>query len=322
MKVSFLVFLSAVSFSSTSSAVSLFVSESGAGDSCISADPCSSIQQAVDIAKSGDTIHVAAGTYVENIKLGTPQTPNTKPNITIKGAGADETIVVSAGNSSQRPAGIPADIVFDVWSSGVTIEGLTVSHPAGDVIGRDIGVFAGPPANNMILQRCNIVRNRSGEYPAGPGSRGVLVFRAMDTVVSRNTFSGSYEDHIHMPTSASEISRNSVYDATRLGIVIIQETEDSDNSGNTISRNTVDGSGSDGIQVQGDNNEVSRNDVTNNGGAAIKLCGIDKIGDCVMPFDVHSDTTGNTVSRNTFSDNAAAGVVDNGTDNILDRNQF
>jgi len=41
-----------------------------------------------------------------------------------------------------------------------------------------------------------------------------------------------------------------------------------------------------------------------------------------MPFDDHSDTEGNTVSRNDFSGNGVAGIVDNGTNNILNRNQF
>ena len=304
-------------------AADYYVTTSGSGNVCSKAAPCGSIQTAVDIANEGDTIKLAAGTYVENVSIGTPATPNSKPGLTIKGQGRNKTFVVSAGTNTQRPAGVAADIIFDVWSRDTVIEKLTVKHPAGDVVARDIGVFVGPPANNTALRKSGIVRQRTGTNlePTQPGSRGILVFRAKGAEISRNKFVGNYQDHIHMPTSDSDISRNKVKGATRLGIVIIQESPASINTGNTISRNKVSGNGTDGIQIQGDNNIVVRNIVKNNGAVAIKLCGETDAddtqgdGDCVNPFDRWAHATGNIIIKNKHFGNAVDGIVDNGTNN-------
>jgi hypothetical protein len=281
---------------------------------------------AVDLASSGDTIHVAAGTYIENISIGSPATPDTKPGITIKGAGIDKTNIVSAGISGQRPAGVLADIIFDIWSANVTIEKLTVEHPSGVPAGRDIGFFVSPHGENVTIQKTKVVRNRIGDNlePTNPGSRGILVFRAGGTLISKNIFLGTYEDHIHMPTHNSEIVKNEVSGATRLGIVIIQEAPDSDNSSNVIIKNTVTNSANDGIQIQGDNNIVFKNVIEANGGAAIKLCGEPDDdpeigdGDCVAPFDQWAIASSNSILKNNYFNNGVDAVVDNGSDNVTD----
>ncbi|MCK4709123.1 MAG: right-handed parallel beta-helix repeat-containing protein, partial [Gammaproteobacteria bacterium] len=299
--------------SGVTQAADLYVNTNGSGVQCLETDPCSTIQAAVDYSAEGDVIHVAAGTYYENVSLGGPKSHNTSRGITITGEGDDETFVVSAGGKGQRPAGVPADIIFDIWSANVTIEKLSIEHPATSVTKRDIGIFVGPPASNTTIQKTSVVRNRTGSElePWKPGSRGILVFRAVDSLITKNEFSGNYEDHIHMPTSSSTISKNEVSGATRLGIVIIQESEKSNAKGSIIIKNEVEDSGSDGIQIQGDNNFIADNEVEDSAGAGIKLCGIVEEGDCVNPFDAWSEASGNIVSNNELEDNAQS-VVDNG----------
>jgi len=312
--------LSLLVVSQALSAADLYVSTNGSGLDCLESNPCGSIQQAVDVSSSGDEIHVASGTYFENVSIGGPGNPNAKPNITISGEGDDKTIVVSNGGKGMRPAGVLADIIFDIWSANVTIEKLRIVHPEAVATKRDMGVFVGPPGVNATLKKCTIERKRLGSgielEPTRPGSRGILVFRAAGSVITKNTFKGNYEDHIHMPTRNSEITKNEVEDATRLGIVIIQENPTSDATGSLIAKNEVEGSGGDGIQIQGDGNIVVKNEVENSGGAGIKLCGIDEVGDCVNPFDAWSEASGNTVSDNELEDNAA-GIVDNGSGNTI-----
>lgn len=305
-------------FSSMVHAADLYVSTSGSGDSCVKTDPCLTIQTAVDVAHDGDVVHVAAGTYYENVSLGGPRSPNTKTGITIKGKGADKTFVVSAGGKGQRPAGIPADIVFDIWSANVTIEKLSIEHPATSVTKRDIGIFVGPPAINAVIRKNHIVRNRIGTElePWLPGSRGILVFRAADSLITKNEFSGNYQDHIHMPTRSSTITKNDVKGATRVGIVIIQENATSNAMGSLIKKNEVEDSGSDGIQIQGDNNIIVDNEIENSGGAAIKLCGIEVENDCLQPFDAWSEASDNVVKKNELEDNAE-NIVNNGSNNII-----
>ena len=295
------------------SAENLYVSVNGTGTSCSKDDPCASVQAAVTNAGAGDTIKVAAGTYKENIFI-----PPGKNGLTITGKGVQKTIIQSAGgrDSAFAPAGVPLDALFQIVSEEVTIEKMTVEHPAGNVVKRDVAFLVTPFAENTTIQKCEVVRSRTGELSFGPGSRGVLVFRAGGAVISKNNFRGAYQDHIHVPGHNMEIVKNKVADASRLGIVIIQENATSNNNDNIVAKNIVKNSGSDGIQIQSSNNIINKNIIENNAGAAIKLCGLEVIGDCINPFDGWSNSSANSVSKNKLDDNGMD-IIDNGTNNTV-----
>ncbi len=284
----------------------------------INVSPGDSIQAAVDAAGPGDTIRVAAGTYVENINI-----PGGKAGLSIIGKSRKKTRIVSAGGvpGEQAPANVPVDIIIDIFSPSVTISKLSLRHPEEDPTKRDVGVFFRPPAVNGSLTKCKIERKRTGSNlePYAPGSRGVLVFRATGINISKNKFKGNYEDHIHLPTSGSEVRKNKVKDATRIGIVVIQESATSLSVDNVIMSNDVEHSGSDGIQIQGDNNIVMKNETEENGGAGIRLCGPSSVPACVAPGGL-ADASDNIVTKNELEDNAGGGVLDFGTNNIVSKN--
>ena len=315
MKYSVISFISTVAFCSSVNAANLYVNASGSGANCFEENPCPTIQMAIAHAGAGDTINVAAGVYDENVFV-----PPGKDGLTISGAGKEETIVRSAGGRSGvfAPPTVPVDAIFQIVSKDVTIEKLAAEHPAGQAVKRDLGFFVTPFAQNTTIQKCKIVRYRTGELSFGPGSRGVFVIRAGGVVISKNVLRGTYQDHIHVPGHDMEIVKNDVADAPRLGIVVIQETATSNNHNNIVANNKVTNSGSDAIQIQSDNNVIVKNIVIGNGGAAIKLCGVGTTGDCINPFDGWADANDNTVSKNVSSSNGVDGVVDNGTGNIVD----
>jgi len=299
-------------------AANLYVSPEGVGLDCSSLDPCGTIQAAVDLAAENDQINVAAGTYVENVRV-----PGGKSGLAIVGAGAKYTRLKSAGGTPGvfAPPTIPADIIIDVFSPNVMVKSLKLVHPKEETDKRDIGIFVRPPATNVTIENCTIKRMRIGNLePRSPGSRGVLVFRAKGTMISNNKLRGNYEDHIHLPTSATKVVNNSIEDATRLGIVVIQETPDSMSVDNMISLNEIEGSTSDGIQIQGDNNVIMDNIVEENGGVGIKLCGPSSTPVCVAPGSAAS-ADGNKVMNNKVEDNTAGGIVDNGVANIVMDNE-
>jgi hypothetical protein len=273
--------------------------------------PGDSIQQAVDLAGPGDQILVHAGLYVENVTI-----PTGKAGLTVAGTGEGSVILQSAGNLKQAPAGVPADIVFDIFSPGVTVRNLTIRHPEAVPTARDIGVFVRPPAQNVTLSNLVVERLRSGDVlePTAPGSRGLLVFQATGTTVRNSLFQGNYEDHIHLPASATTVLNNQVHGATRLGIVIIQETAESLSVANVLTGNTVSGSGSDGIQVQGDDNLVQANRIWNNGGYGIHLCGTESAPACVVP-GTGATASGNVVRANQLDGNALGALGDFGEAN-------
>ena len=294
-------------------AANLYVSPGGASSGCAAKTPCASIQTAVNTAKPGDTIHIAAGDYVENVTI-----PVEKTKLHLRGAGENATRVISAGGDAvpkAAPPGVAIDVVFDIFASDVTLEQLSIEHPAGVPTKRDLGVSVRPPAAHVTIQKTTISRNRTGSNlePTNPGSRGVFVLQAKDTVISKNTFKGNYEDHIHIPSSESTIEKNQVNDATRIGIVIIQESTTSVSDKNLISGNIVKNSGSDGIQIQGDGNTISKNTVSHSGGAGIRLCGA---GDCVAP-GASAVANDNKVIKNNLNSNSAGDVVDHGAGNTI-----
>ncbi|MBC8228557.1 right-handed parallel beta-helix repeat-containing protein, partial [bacterium] len=274
------------------------------------------IQSAIDAAEPGDNINIAAGTYIENVTI-----PVGKDGLNIIGVGSGDTLLISAGGEAPpkfAPADVPADIVIDVFSPDVSIKHLTIRHPEAVPNKRDIGVFVRPPAIAFTMKHCTIERQRVGNIlePTTPGSRGILVFRAGGTVVENNSFQGNYEDHIHLPTSSALILNNSVIDATRIGIVVIQESPTSLSIENVIQSNTVIQSGSDGIQIQGDDNLVLANRVSESGGAGIKLCGPGSELACVAPGST-ATASYNLVKANQLKDNQAGNIVDGGTNNII-----
>lgn len=121
-----------------------------------------------------------------------------------------------------------------------------------------------------------------------------------------------------MPTTQSTIRNNIVQDATRIGIVVIQETADSFSSLNTIDANIVRNSGTDGIQIQGDKNAITNNQISGSGGYGLYLCGnaTDCHTDapaCVAP-GTQAIASYNTVRGDSdmFEDNALAHLVDKG----------
>jgi len=297
-------------------AADLFVSSNGYGTDCSATTPCATIQEAINLAAANDNIHIAAGTYVENITI-----PKTKAGLSILGTNRKNTIIESAGGDAVvkfAPANVQVDIIIDIFAPDTTIANLSLVHPTAEASKRDMGVFIRPPAINATIRNCHVKRERIGEIlePTAPGSRALFAIRTTGTTILGNTLSGNYQDHIHFPTSGSTILNNDVLDATRIGITIIQENDTTLSIDNIIQANKVNNSGSDGIQIQGDNNTVLANKVLNSGGYGIHLCGASSIPSCVPPG--HTATASNNIVKaNNLKDNDAGDVADFGNDNFV-----
>lgn len=294
-------------------AATLHVAPGARGAACTAKAPCPSIQRAVDAARPGDTIDIAAGRYRENIAI-----PADKARLHLRGAGTRVTHVIAAGGHAsprEAPPGVAADIVFDVFAAGVTLERLSIEHPRGTPTLRDVGVLVRPPAGHVRLRGLALTRSRAGQTlePTNPGSRGVLVLQAPGTVIADNTFSGNYEDAIDLPSSETTVEKNRIRGVRRNGIVVVQETTTSTATRNVIAGNAVERSGGDGIQIQGDGNTVRDNTVAGSRGAGIRLCGAE---DCVAP-GAAAVANDNRVSGNALSGNTAGDLIDHGAGNTV-----
>ncbi|WP_455208675.1 right-handed parallel beta-helix repeat-containing protein [Kaarinaea lacus] len=299
-------------------AANLFVQSGATGTDCTNTNPCGSIQKAIDKATPGDKILIGAGTFIENVRV-----ISGKDDISLIGRGTS-TVIESAGgvNGVCAPCEpfVEADVIVDIISANVSLKDLAIIH--ADAVApskRDLGIFVRPPATDVKIKNVSFNREHLGETGVGPGSRGIFVFLATGTEIIGNTFRGTYQDAIHIPTSSATIKGNDIANAPRVGIVIVQEPGGSPAIDSIVKDNVVDSSGGDGIQIQGDSNIIKDNIVTNSGGAGIKLCGA-QIGDCVEPGDtaIAAIAENNIVKSNTLSGNGEGDVViDNGTGNLV-----
>ena len=310
----------------------LFVAMNGTGTSCTSwEEACGSIQAAVTVATEGATIRIGPGTYVENLLISTvgvslvAMTESASPD----GAAAIDTapvIVESAGGiptTSQVSKDSGTDVVVDIAAPNVTLTGLVIRHADGTTNPTiDLGILVRSMAHHTLLDTLIVERLRRTGYEdptATGGSRGLLVTRATHVTCRNSIFRGSYQDHISLSTSLAFIEKNIVANATRLGIVILQDPEAQDDNGsihNVLKENTVVGSASDGIQVQGNNNTIQDNTVSMNGGYGIHFCGSESNPPCVSPGET-AVARFNTAGGNFFWDNDLGGeyVQDQGSDN-------
>jgi pectinesterase len=84
------------------------------------------IQAALAVAASGDTISVKAGTYHGQVSI-----PSSKPGITIKGATGTATDIVITGNTPQSSAGASGSATVLNLAANTTITGVTIANTYG-----------------------------------------------------------------------------------------------------------------------------------------------------------------------------------------------
>jgi hypothetical protein len=130
----------------------LYVSPDGAGGAY------TSIQAALNAARDGDTISVAAGTYAESLSWRANLRPS---NLTIQGAGADRTFI-----DPSAPGG-PGGRCLSTWQlrSSAHIDGFTFQHGSADNGG---GMFNDSASNitvtNCVFRDNSVTGNGGGMY--------------------------------------------------------------------------------------------------------------------------------------------------------------
>ena len=272
-----------VSYASTAcSAATRFVSNSGDdtfNDCRDSGSPCETIQHAVDVACSGDTVNAAAGTYTEQVTI--------EKSLTVTGAGASTTKILAPPTLPPNSGAGTSDIVqIDGSGVSVNLSGFTVSGPGPSGCGSiraGVEVFNGATAsihNNTIAD----VRDQ----PLSGCQNGVAI------IVGSSSTSAS-----------ATITSNSLHGYQKNAMVI-----EGAGTTATVTGNTAQGVGNttliaqNGIQVSdGALATVSGNTVSDHR-CDHSSCGSDFVNDYqsigILIFDAASGTSvsGNTVSSN------------------------
>jgi hypothetical protein len=160
-----------------------------------------SIQDAIDSASDGDTIKVAPGLYVENVKI--------DKSLSVIGAGRSKTIVDGSGKDSVFSVG-KNDPNVDVILSDMKIQKGGLSANGG-------GIY-----NNAALKvkNCEITENHAargaGIYNDVDGKATVINSNIINNIAGGN--GGGILNHGVMNVKNSAISRNSALDEPGGGI--------------------------------------------------------------------------------------------------------
>ncbi|WP_255335811.1 NosD domain-containing protein [Methanosarcina sp. KYL-1] len=275
----------------TASAGTLTVDANGEAD-------FTTIQEAVDFAKEGDTILVMPGKYVENVHIG-------KPLSIISEAGAPEGTVVEAADRR--------DHVFHISADNVNISGFTLQGAKNedDLIA---GIYMDNVEKNTI--RGNILsgnyygiylkksrQNSLSENLASNNKYGlILCVSSGENVLSRNRISdNSYGVYLETACNNNVLTGNTVCSNREAGVLVVSSSCTDLNSNNISSNPKV------GIELDSSRgNNISNNSVSGNEkGILISLSGDNRItGNSVNSNSVCGLQLGGSAERNTIEDNS------------------
>jgi len=274
------------------------------------------IQSAVNAAKAGDLIQVAAGTYRENVVVSCRQ-------VTIVGENAMTTIV--DGDGKDTVFNIQADNVelrqFTIRNGGRQYNGINIFYPYGGAIIR---------YNRIMDNRLGIVLSESdgntieGNVLINNSMYGITARDYSDSnIIKSNTMSESAYGIELSDASLSQVVNNTISD-TSYGAYVTY-SNDNNVSANTLSSNSwniylaysnsnvvgnnVALGGSVGIQVmRSQGNSVFNNTVSSSSyGIYLGYCGINTVSGNTASLndwgiELYS-STGSTIKENTVSDN-------------------
>jgi parallel beta-helix repeat protein len=296
-------------------------SNSGAGSE---SDPWATITYALGQASDGDTIVVAAGTYINDIwdsSSGVPAGYRITKSVSLLGAkaGVDPAGSTDRGGESilVRTNGTP----YSLYHSDITIDGFTFTSGGGSGGGR---IIVSEYGDGVIIRNC-IIKDISGTDP-----HGIYVYSgAEDVLIEQNTLSNTAWEAISCNGEA-EISNNTIKNIPSNKGILVGVSGNADISGNNINNTFYEGilayglstiTGNDisacykGIQVTGsaDGTSISGNTISNTTYEGIQvwvsstITGND-ISACYKGIQVTGSADGTSIRGNTISNTTYEGI--------------
>jgi len=227
--------------------VSTTGSDSGSG---ASGSPVKSITKAAQLAKAGDTVLVAAGTYKGTVSIATNGTASGQ--ITFKPVDGAKVVIDGAGTPANTDlVVISGDYItfqgFEVRNSTRTGIGLWGSHDS-KVIGNNVhdsfraGIYAGYSTEGVAYNNVidgnevwrNVKENMSKTWSGG-WAQGISLAMSDNSTISNNNVYDNWGEGVGaMFTKGAKITGNTVYDSYSVG-VYLDNAQDAVVQYNTVS---------------------------------------------------------------------------------------
>lgn len=180
----------------------------------LTVQPGESIQDVVDLARPGDTVMIAYGTYHERVVvdfnditiLGIANEDGEWP--TLDGQGQLTEAIISSGNNFE----VGNLRVVNYTDNGILVEGVTGVH-MHDIYAENVGTYGLYPvqSNDVLIQKTEVV---------GADDAGIYAGQCVNVVVRNNVVHGNVLGIELENTVGGEIYGNYAYDNTN-GILIV-----------------------------------------------------------------------------------------------------
>jgi hypothetical protein len=156
-----------------------FVSPTGSDVGDCSVNPCKTIGYAIGQSLSGDTIHIAAGTYPEHLTV--------DRSLTLNGAGAGSTVIEGSGTGTGMTIGSSSDSLV------VSVSGLRIQDGMASAGGGLSSVPGMGQTNRVVLTRVVVSGNEAVGAPDAAGAAIYNAYRSTMTL-SQSRIAGNAAD--------------------------------------------------------------------------------------------------------------------------------
>lgn len=213
--------------------------------------PKKTIQAAINSVNANGTVHVAAGTYTEDVNV-------TKSGILLQGAGIDQSIIEGPiGGASTYPS----TTLAIVGQTNVTVEGFTITRA-----GNNAGDWNNPNLNNNGLSLGtggggHIIQNNKFS-----GNRNGILLEATSGVVIQNNIIDDNRTGMHAVNVNTNLNihNNFITNNWTMGVLFRSDTVPSPNASAGLQVNNNDISGNWASQIEARGVFTNTIDVQNN----------------------------------------------------------